>query len=322
MYRTIDTATWDDPWFAELTATDKLLFLYLLTNRRSTPCGAFEITPKQMVFETGLIEAEITASLARLAPKILWWPDIRVVLIRNFYKHQRANSSFKYVPAAQKALANFPCSVRNAVLQFYPELANDTEWVPDQEDTLPIGYEEGIDRESVVKLSKERVKLSKEREKERGEGKVSEEEEDEPSSLDLASPSSRAKPKRRIPRDFTVTDDMKAWAATNGIAALVDLDFETEEFRDYWIGDGGTKSDWIATWRNSMRKKANYAKDRSNGNGRHYTQNGNGYSEDGPNSSKDQRTAASIRAKMERRANRSNGSNNYQGTPDRRPDTA
>ena len=67
-----------------------------------------------------------------------------------------------------------------------------------------------------------------------------------------------AKPKRRgtrIPSDFAVTSEMAAWAAQN--VPLVDVVAETERFRDYWTavsGQRGTKLDWVATWRNWMRR--------------------------------------------------------------------
>jgi len=67
-----------------------------------------------------------------------------------------------------------------------------------------------------------------------------------------------AKPKRRgtrIPDDFAVTDEMAAWAAQN--VPLVDTASETDRFRDYWAGvsgQRGTKLDWVATWRNWMRR--------------------------------------------------------------------
>ena len=67
-----------------------------------------------------------------------------------------------------------------------------------------------------------------------------------------------AKPKRRgtrIPSDFAVTAEMTAWAAQN--VPLVDVVAETDRFRDYWTavsGQRGTKLDWVATWRNWMRR--------------------------------------------------------------------
>ena len=67
-----------------------------------------------------------------------------------------------------------------------------------------------------------------------------------------------AKPKRRgtrIPNDFAVTSEMATWATQN--VPLVDVVAETDRFRDYWTavsGQRGTKLDWVATWRNWMRR--------------------------------------------------------------------
>lgn len=61
----------------------------------------------------------------------------------------------------------------------------------------------------------------------------------------------------RLPESFTVTPEMREWAAreTPGL----DLARATAEFADYWRGVAGSKGvklDWIATWRNDMRRKA------------------------------------------------------------------
>ena len=61
----------------------------------------------------------------------------------------------------------------------------------------------------------------------------------------------------RLPADFTVTADMKAWFAehcphVNGLS-------EHAKFCDYWRakpGRAGLKLDWVATWRNWMRRAA------------------------------------------------------------------
>ena len=60
----------------------------------------------------------------------------------------------------------------------------------------------------------------------------------------------------RIPEDFEVTDDMRQWAQTNGFGNW-DLKAVTEEFFDYWVGvpgAKGVKTDWVATWRNWLRR--------------------------------------------------------------------
>ena len=61
----------------------------------------------------------------------------------------------------------------------------------------------------------------------------------------------------RIPDGFAVTDPMRQWAAANG-AAQLDLEAITDEFVDYWrgvVGAKGVKADWMATWRNWIRRK-------------------------------------------------------------------
>ena len=67
-----------------------------------------------------------------------------------------------------------------------------------------------------------------------------------------------AKPKSsRIPEDFEITFEMRLWANEN-IPGL-DIDRATESFIDYWASTPGTKAlktDWVATWRNWMRREA------------------------------------------------------------------
>lgn len=68
-------------------------------------------------------------------------------------------------------------------------------------------------------------------------------------------PAKRTERAARIPDDFPLTDEMRTWAAEEGCS--FDLDREHKKFRDYWTAAGGSKArkmDWIATWRNWMRR--------------------------------------------------------------------
>jgi hypothetical protein len=65
-------------------------------------------------------------------------------------------------------------------------------------------------------------------------------------------PRRRKKPGRPVPEPFDVTEGMEAWAAEH--APLVNIATETERFVDYWRSEGKLKSDWVATWRNWLRK--------------------------------------------------------------------
>lgn len=60
-----------------------------------------------------------------------------------------------------------------------------------------------------------------------------------------------------VPLGFKITDDLRAWAAKE--VPLVDLDAKLPEFIDYWRGNGAVKKDWVATWRNGMRKQQEFA---------------------------------------------------------------
>lgn len=57
---------------------------------------------------------------------------------------------------------------------------------------------------------------------------------------------------RRCPDEFTVTDEMRAWAQAE--APHVDLERETAKFRDHTFRDART--DWLGTWRNWIRRAA------------------------------------------------------------------
>ena len=57
-YRQIHTEIWDDPWFLELESDAKLLFVYLFSNKRTNMIGLYELSPRQMAFETGLALAQ------------------------------------------------------------------------------------------------------------------------------------------------------------------------------------------------------------------------------------------------------------------------
>jgi hypothetical protein len=68
----------------------------------------------------------------------------------------------------------------------------------------------------------------------------------------IAPPAARG---TRIPDDFAPTAEMLQWARRE--TPKVNLQRETENFRDYWTAKSGkdaSKRDWPATWRRWMRK--------------------------------------------------------------------
>lgn len=63
----------------------------------------------------------------------------------------------------------------------------------------------------------------------------------------------------RLPEGWEPSPDALAWAARE--APQISVTTETERFRDFWqakAGQDGRKLDWTATWRNWIRKAAEY----------------------------------------------------------------
>lgn len=85
----------------------------------------------------------------------------------------------------------------------------------------------------------------------------------------LSSNEERETPRKRgsrVPEDFEITNDLREWAAAE--TPDVDIDAKTLEWIDYWksiAGAKGVKLDWVATWRNGMRKQQSWVeRDRAN----------------------------------------------------------
>jgi len=69
----------------------------------------------------------------------------------------------------------------------------------------------------------------------------------------------RAAPAKRrtsAPEEFTITDQLRAWAAGDGIS--VDLEAETRRFLDHHRAKGSKFLDWSAAWRNWMSRTLEY----------------------------------------------------------------
>ena len=79
----------------------------------------------------------------------------------------------------------------------------------------------------------------------------------------------RAKRAHRIPDDFSVTADLRAWGYGKALTDA-EMDRATERFVNYWQGSGKAKSDWAATWRNWLLREIDEGRmgPKSNSNGR------------------------------------------------------
>ena len=108
--RMVNTRFWDDSYIIDLDPSEKLLFLYLITNPRTETCGAYELPKRIAAVETGLDEGMIMKILLRFER------DGKIVIsdgwvwIKNFSKHQVWNPSMK--EGAEKTFALIPLKLR------------------------------------------------------------------------------------------------------------------------------------------------------------------------------------------------------------------
>lgn len=93
--RSVNTHFWTDGFIIDLDPTEKLLFLYLLTNPLANIAGCYEISLRQIVFDTGIEQSRVTAILTKFetARKMMYrdgW-----ILIVNFLKNQNLNTNMQ-----------------------------------------------------------------------------------------------------------------------------------------------------------------------------------------------------------------------------------
>jgi len=93
--RSVNTKFWDDPFIEELTPSDKLLFLYLLTNPLTNLLGVYEITIKRISFDTGLNQETIKKGFERFGKVRKAFFNENFVILPNWLKNQNLNYNMK-----------------------------------------------------------------------------------------------------------------------------------------------------------------------------------------------------------------------------------
>ncbi|NLI71840.1 MAG: hypothetical protein GX361_03820 [Bacteroidales bacterium] len=105
IYRNVHTTYWSDSFISELDPIKKLFFIYLLTNERTTQCGIYEITKRQISFDLGVSIDEVTKLIDFFenAEKIVYSEETNEMAIINWNKYNK-NKSPKVISAVNKGL--------------------------------------------------------------------------------------------------------------------------------------------------------------------------------------------------------------------------
>lgn len=110
--RSVNTHFWQDGYSSTLKPVEKLLFLYLLTAPASNVAGVYEVTVRQIAFDTGLKESEVYGILGNFgkAGKVRYLNGY--VILVNHHKNQKLNPSMEQ--ARQVIVKALPADVRKA----------------------------------------------------------------------------------------------------------------------------------------------------------------------------------------------------------------
>lgn len=104
--RAVNSSFWKDGYIIDLDPSEKLLFIYLLTNPQANIAGVYEISIREIAFDTGYDKDMVVKILNRFErdEKIIYkkgW-----LAMRNWLKHQKLNPNMEI--GAQKILDGLP----------------------------------------------------------------------------------------------------------------------------------------------------------------------------------------------------------------------
>jgi len=160
--RSVSTAFWSDPFIEELTPSEKLLYIYFITNEKTNMLGIYELSIKKICFETGLNKETVQKSLETFQRlnKIKYSKNF--IILINFIKHQNYNTNMK--KAAIQTYLNLPNELKvsdltineSNPLESFETLSNHLGMVRKYE----YEYEEEIELEKEVKKEVKEVYIT------------------------------------------------------------------------------------------------------------------------------------------------------------------
>ena len=168
-YRTIRMAFWNDPYIEELSASDKLLYLYLFTCPHTNNLGVLEISRRKMAFESGLTVESVNAGVDRLEADGKLVLDGNKIWLVNFIKNQTFTSD-KIARGLQTLWESTESEIiRRKAMKRYPNLFAVTDTASTHIDTPSKGIDtpsKGIDTPCIPIAEKEEEKEREEEEEE------------------------------------------------------------------------------------------------------------------------------------------------------------
>lgn len=110
--RYISTSFWDDAWIQELDPSEKLLYLYLMTNPLTNIAGVYKITVRRIVFDTGFNKDTVTRILGRFKKDKKAVLHGEYMIIPSWPKHQQWDKRTKIRDGIEAVLKEIPEEVK------------------------------------------------------------------------------------------------------------------------------------------------------------------------------------------------------------------
>ncbi len=178
-FRQIYISYWQDSYILDLKPEGKLLYMYFMTNSRTTQCGIYELPLKVIEFETGLDKETIKKYIQKFIEdkKILYSWGTNEIFLLNWLKYNPIEGP-KILACVKKELAN----VKNkGYIRGFLQIANTLKYPIDElknildTPSIPLGYP--LDTpcigyfENEIEFEKQKIPHGEEEEKEKEEEK-------------------------------------------------------------------------------------------------------------------------------------------------------
>lgn len=116
IFRKIHTSFWSDSFIQSLTPEQRYFFLYLLTNEKTKQCGIYDVSKRQISFDTGYTIDTVSTLLDFFisAGKIMFSEDTNELAVKNWDKYNGSDS-----PKVQSCINDQLVNIKNRVLIEY-----------------------------------------------------------------------------------------------------------------------------------------------------------------------------------------------------------
>ena len=123
-YRPVHINIWKDPDFEKFNYTQKLIFIYLLTNESTTESGIYPITVKTISNETGVPIKKVEELLANGFKNISYDFDNSCVFVKKFLKYNGGGRPDLLIKSVEKDYKNINTNLWDEFVLEYPKYLN------------------------------------------------------------------------------------------------------------------------------------------------------------------------------------------------------